>query len=98
MSKEWKVIRDDSVRETKSKVNTKAWDKAIKNTTSLKAFELKKLSEERYAANVERENQLVAAAGEKKLKSQRLIAEAEAIITEREKKAAKMAEKEKQVS
>ena len=67
----------------------------VKNVKSLSVEEMKKQSEANFAAKNFRENSLITAYTEKKLKSQSLIKEAQALIKAKEKAVNKTASKEK---
>ena len=96
MAKGWTLFTIGEVREdtrsTQQKRNEeKKFSNAIRNTRILKYNELVEQSEKNEAAKIAREDQLVKAYEEKKLKSKALIKETQAIIKKRQKKAKKEA-------
>lgn len=90
MAKGWTTFTFGEVTADTRSTQQKRYDerkfsKAIKNTKTLKYFELVEQSEKRDAAKVANENQLVQAYNDKKLKSATLIKQAQAILKKREK-------------
>ena len=91
------VTIGDIINTPASKSTFKADNKInnfVKKAKSLSVEEMKKQSEANFAAKTFRENSLITAYTEKKLKSQSLIKEAQALIKAKE-KAAKTSSKEK---
>lgn len=91
------VTIEDIIKTPASKSTFKADNKInnfVKKAKSLSVEEMKKQSEANFAAKTFRENSLITAYTEKKLKSQSLIKEAQALIKAKE-KAAKTSSKEK---
>lgn len=82
----WKIIRNDTVHSSKKQLKMV---KNFKNLKTMNAEELKEYGNELYNIKVEREDSLITASDEKKLKSEALIAEVKKIKSEREKKAKK---------
>lgn len=82
----WKIIRNDTVHSSKKQLKMV---KNFKNLKTMNAEELKEYGNELYNIKVAREDSLIAASDEKKLKSEALIAEVKKIKNEREKKAKK---------
>lgn len=80
----WTIIRNDTVQGSKKQQRVV---KNFKNLKTMSAEELKKYGNELYDAKIAREDALIAASAENKLKSKTLIAEAGKIQKEREKKA-----------
>ena len=89
MSKWTKVVftKEEKVEETpaQKKQRIAAFEKAIKNTKSLSAEDLKKESDMLYAKKVATEDSLLKAFEDKKLKSNNAIKQALRIKKEREK-------------
>lgn len=73
----------------KEKVNRNKVNNTIKNTRTLTIAELKKQAEENYQAKVAREESLINAYKEKKIKSKSLIKEAKSLIATKEKEPVK---------
>ena len=98
MAKGWEhfsTVNDATVESNEAKkARLKRVDRIMRTTPILSEEELKKASNERYAIKMAREEDLVVAYGEKKLKSKRLIREARAIIKRREEEAKKAKEAE----
>lgn len=93
MSKNWVKIKTvNDVIATK----TGDMDRLIRRTSQLSGIELKKQQDALYKAEIQKEEQLLEAYKEKKLKSKRLIKKAESIIAAR--KRAKLKQKEKEGS
>ena len=98
MAKGWTIftfgeVTADTRSTQKKRYDDRKFSKAIKNTKTLKYFELIEQSEKNEAAKIANENQLVQAYNEKKLQSKELIKQAQAVIKKREKKAEKAAAK-----
>ena len=98
MAKGWTLFTIEEVKEdTRStqqkRHDAKKFSNAIKNEKTLKYEELVEQSVKREAAKTAREDQLIKAYEEKKLKSKALIKETQAIIKKRQKKAEKAAAK-----
>lgn len=96
MAKGWTTftfgeVTTDTRSTQQKRHDERAFSNAIKNTRTLKFAELVEQSEKNEAAKTAREDQLVVAYGEKKLKSKALIKETQAIIKKRQKKAKKEA-------
>lgn len=97
MAKGWKTafkINGDS--EVKS--NDKHFNNTIRNTKSLSIDELKKESSNAYAKKVAETESLLSALETGTLKSKTLIKKATKIKEEREKKAAALAEKQREIA
>ena len=96
MAKGWTLftigeIKEDTRSTQQKRHDAKKFSNAIRNTRILKYNELVEQSEKNEAAKTAREDQLIAAYEEKKLKSKALIKETQAIIKKRQKKAKKEA-------
>lgn len=96
MSK-WTMVTERATKLTTAEVSKtdKAANRILKSVKRLSTEELKKTSDASYAAKVAREDSILAAYADKKLKSKALIKEAKAIKASRD-KAAKKAEAKKQ--
>ena len=90
MSK-WEKVMDNKIGGAGSKAEqiqkNRAFNKMSRALAHNKTVDLKKEGDEAFAAQKAREDSLVAAFGEKKLKSKALIKEAKTIIAKREKTA-----------
>lgn len=98
MAKGWTLftigeIKKDTRSTQQKRYNAKKFSNAIRNEKTLKYEELVEQSVKREAAKTAREDQLVKAYEEKKLKSKALIKETQAIIKKRQKKAEETAAK-----
>lgn len=98
MAKGWTLftigeIKEDTRSTQQKRHEEKKFSNAIRNEKTLKYEELVEQSVKREAAKTAREDQLVKAYEEKKLKSKALIKETQAIIKKRQKKAEKAAAK-----
>jgi hypothetical protein len=88
MGKEWTVIRTDRTNGVEKKEAVRKANvakKVIKGTTSLSYEKLQEEGIEAHKAVIAREDSLLAAKTDKKLKSETLIKEAKAIEKRREK-------------
>lgn len=96
MSK-WEKVMDNRIGGAGSKAEQvrrdRTFNKMSRALVHNKTVDLKKEGDEAFAAQKAREDSLVAAFGEKKLKSKTLIKEAKAIIAKREKAAKAKARK-----
>ena len=96
MAKGWEhfsTVNDAKVENVETKrTRQKQTAKIMRTTPTLSEEELKKASNERYAIKVAKEDSLVAAYDEKKLKSKRLIRQARYIKKTREEAEKKAAE------
>lgn len=96
MSK-WEKVMDNRIGRTGSKAEqiqrNRTFSKMSRALAHNKTIDLKKEGDEAFVAQKAREDSLVAAFGEKKLKSKALIKEAKAIIAKREKAAKAKAKK-----
>ena len=96
MSK-WEKIMDNRIHGAGSKAEQVQRDRVFSKMSRVlahnKTIDLKKEGDEAFAAQKTREDSLVAAFDEKKLKSKTLIKEAKAIIAKREKAAKAKANK-----
>ena len=98
MAKGWEhfsTVNDTPVKsdETKKAIRKTA-ERIMRKTEILSEEQMKKASDERYAAKIAREESLLAAYEEKKLKSKKLIRETRAIKARREKEAAEAKKKD----
>ena len=96
MAKGWTLftigeVKEDTRSTQQKRHDAKKFSNAIKNEKTLKYEELVEQSVKREAAKTSREDQLVKAYEEKKLKSKALIKETQAIIKKRQNKAEKSA-------
>ena len=93
MAKGWEhfsTVNDKKEESAEQKrARNKIADRIVRTTKTYSEEELKKMSDERYAAKIATEDRLVELYGEKKLKSKRLIREARIIIKRREEEAKK---------
>lgn len=87
------IIKTPAASKSSFKADNKI-NNFVKKAKSLSVEEMKKQSEANFAAKTFRENSLITAYTEKKLKSQSLIKEAQALIKAKE-KATKTSSKEK---
>ena len=96
MSK-WEKVMDNRIGGAGSKAEQMRRDRSFNKMSRALAYnktiDLKKEGDEAFLAQKAREDSLVAAFGEKKLKSKALIKEAKAIIAKREKAAKVKAKK-----
>ena len=96
MSK-WERVMDNRIGRAGSKAEQVRRDRTFSKMSRALAYnktvDLKKEGDEAFIAQKAREDSLVAAFGEKKLKSKALIKEAKAIIAKREKAAKAKAKK-----
>ena len=98
MAKGWEhfsTVNDATVESDEAKkVRLKQAERIMRTTPILSEEEMKKASNERYAAKIAQEDNLIAAYNDKKLKSKRLIKQARYIKKTREEAEKKAAETE----
>lgn len=99
MAKGWEhfsTVNDAPAKSDEAKkITRKTAEHIMRKTKVLSEEQMKKASDERYAAKIAREESLLAAYEEKKLKSKKLIRETRAIKARREKEAAEAEAKKK---
>lgn len=89
MSKNWETVFTNATKETRTKAEqvrqAQTAEKMLRSLSSRKEVNLKKEGDDAFAVQAAREDSLIAAFGEKKLKSKALIKEAKSLIAKREK-------------
>lgn len=87
----WTTVFTNATKDTRTDAQKRAANKAVnkmlRNTASKSVADMKKESDALYEAQVAREDSLLAAYEEKKLKSATLIKEAKGIVAARKEKA-----------
>lgn len=92
MAKDWVKIstindidKSRKMTDVERRAATRSFDNLIRNTESLSLEDMEKQAKESYRKNKEREDSLVQAYNDKRLKSEKAIAEAKEIIKARKK-------------